>query len=67
MTRVDTAHRSWREGPLWEAAEQALDVVNTATAMGRGRLGEAVETGIGEMYLVEGLGARGLPEPRCIA
>ena len=46
MTRVDTAHRSGREDPLWDAAEQALDVVNTAAAMGRSRLGEAVETGI---------------------
>lgn len=37
------------------------------TTIEHGALGEAVEAGAGDLYLVEGLGARGLPEPRCAA
>lgn len=35
------------------------------TTIEHGALGEPVEAGAGELYLVEGLGARGVVEPRC--
>ena len=34
------------------------------TTIEHGSLGEPVETGAGDLYVVDGLGARGLPEPR---
>lgn len=37
------------------------------TTIAHGALGEPAEAGAGEVYLIEGLGARGLPEPRCAA
>jgi sugar lactone lactonase YvrE len=37
------------------------------TTIARGALGEPTEPGAGETYLVEGLGAHGVPEPCCAA
>jgi sugar lactone lactonase YvrE len=37
------------------------------TTIEHGALGEPVEAGAGELYLIEGLGTRGVAEPRCAA